>query len=71
MSIYCGKGRPVPIRNITEAIQLQANRKLLQQKVEETTGRKVTLKDISNIKQRSKQDFNNNNLEDVVQNLKN
>ena len=45
--------------------------KLLQQNVEETKGRKVTLKDMSNIKQRSKQDLNNNNQEDVVQHLKN
>ena len=57
--------------NIAEAIKLHANPKILQQKVEETTGRKVTLKDISNIKQRSKQDINNNNLEDVIQHLKN
>ena len=59
------------VDNIAEAIKLQANPKLLQQKVEETTGRKVTLKDISNIKQRSKQDINKNNLEDVIQHLKN
>lgn len=58
-------------KNIAEAIKLQANPKLLQQKVEETTGRKVTLKYISNIKQRAKQDLNRNNLEDVVQHLKN
>ena len=59
------------VKNITEAIKLQANPKLVQRKVDETTGRKVTLKNISNIKQRSKQDLNNNNLEDVVQHLKN
>ena len=59
------------VDNIAEAIKLQANPKLLQQKVEEATGRKVTLKDISNIKQRSKQDINKNNLEDVIQHLKN
>ena len=59
------------VNNIAEAIKLQANPKLVQQKVEQTTGRKVTLKDISNIKQRSKQDLKNNNLEDVVQHLKN
>ena len=56
--------------NIQEAIKLQANPKLLQQKVEETTGRKVTLKDIANVKQRSKHDMNNDNLEDVIQHLK-
>ena len=59
------------VKNIAEAIKLQANPKLVQQKVEETSERKVTLKDILNIKQRSKQDLNNNNPEDVVQHLKN
>ena len=59
------------VNNIAEAIKLQANPKLVQQKVEQTTGRKVTLKDTSNIKQRSKQNLKNNNLEDVGQHLKN
>ena len=58
------------VNNIQEAIKLQPNPKLLQQKVEETTGRKATLKDIANIKQRSKHDMNKNNLEDVIQHLK-
>ena len=39
------------VKNIAEEIQLQEYPKLLQEKVEETRGRKVTLKDISNIRQ--------------------
>ena len=56
--------------DIVDAIKLQANPKLLQQKIETATGKKVTLKDISNIKQNSKKNIQKNDLEDVIGYLK-
>ena len=41
------------IDNITEAINLHANPKILQQKVAEATEPKLTFKEISNIKRQS------------------
>ena len=56
--------------DIVDAIKLQANHKLLQQKIEPATRKKVTLKDISNIKQNSKKSIQKNNIEDVIGYLK-
>ena len=53
-------------KDIEDAIRLQANPKLLKQKIETATGKKVTLKDISNIKQNSKKNIQKNDLEDVI-----
>lgn len=57
-------------RDIEDAIKLHANPKLLKQKIETSTGKKVTLKDISNIKQNSKKNIQKNDLEDVIGYLK-
>lgn len=57
-------------RDIEDAIKLQANPKLLKEKIETSTGKKVTLKDISNIKQNSKRNIQKNDLEDVIGYLK-
>ena len=57
-------------QDIKDAIKLQANPKLLKQKIETATGKKVTLKDISNIKQNSKKNVQKNDLEDVIGYLK-
>ena len=57
-------------RDIEDAIKLQANSKLLKQKIETSTGKKVTLKDISNIKQNSKKNIQKNDLDDVIGYLK-
>ena len=49
---------------------IQANPKLLKQKIETATGKKVTLKDICNIKQNAKKDLQKNDLENVIDYLK-
>ena len=43
---------------------------MLQQKIEQDTGKKVTLKDISNIKYRTRLPLNRNDLDWVVEFLK-
>ena len=43
---------------------------MLQQKIEQDTGKKVTLKDISNIKHRTRLPLNRNDLDSVVEFLK-
>ena len=58
------------IRDVKEALQLKANSKLLQQKIQLSTGKKTTLKDISNLRQYSKADVSTNDMEDIVTFLK-
>lgn len=48
------------------AIKLKANSKLLRQKIEQSTSKKVTLKEIANMKQKTRQDFNRNDLDSVI-----
>lgn len=57
-------------KEIEDAIKLQANPKLLKQKIETATGKKVTLKDISNIKQNSKKNVQTNDIENVMDYLR-
>ena len=52
------------------AIKMKANSKLLQQKIEKSTGKKVTLKDIANMKQKTRQDINRNDLDSVINYLR-
>ena len=54
MSTYPDKKLHVQniVNKIADAIKLYMNPNLLQQKAEEATGQEVTLKDISNTKQR-------------------
>ena len=47
----------IAAKDIEDAIKIQANPKLLKQKIETATGKKVTLKDICNIKQNAKKDL--------------
>ena len=58
------------LEEVKSAIKLKANNKLLQQKIEEDTGKKVTLKDISNIKYRTRLPLIKNDLDSVVEFLK-
>ena len=58
------------LEKVKSAIKLKANNKLLQQKIEEDTGKKVTLKDISNIKYRTRLPLIKNDLDSVVEFLK-
>ena len=58
------------LEEVESAIKLKANNKLLQQKIEQDTGKKVTLKDISNIKYRTRLPLNKNDLDSVVEFLK-
>ena len=57
------------VEEIEDAIKLKANSKLLQQKVENTTGKKITLKDISNLKQNCKREVKRNDLVDLIEYL--
>lgn len=61
---------PEVVSEVKEAIKLKANSKLLQRKVEATTGKKVTLKDLANLKQLTKSTVSSNDLKDVVDFLK-
>lgn len=58
------------MQNIADAVKLKANPKLIKPTIEATTGKKVMIKDISNIKQQSKTDLNRNSLETVMTFLK-
>ena len=42
---------------VKESIKLKANEKLLQQKIQTATGKKVTLKDLLNLRQKTNQTF--------------
>lgn len=53
-------------KEIEKAIKLKVNSKLLQQQIQQSTGKKVTLKDISNMKQRARKDINKNDLDSVI-----
>ena len=55
-------------KDIKDALNLKANKKLLQHKLEQKSGKKITLKDISNIQQRTPSENDQNNLE-IVTNL--
>ena len=55
---------------IKEAIRLKANNKLIQKKIEISTGRPVTFKDIQNLKAETRKEHNSNELDDLVTFLK-
>ena len=55
---------------VIDAIRLKANSKLIQQKIETTTGRPVTLKDIANLKNATKRELKSNDLKSVIAFLK-
>ena len=55
------------LEEVKSAIKLKANKTLLQQKIEQDTGKKVTLKDISNIKYRTRLPLNRNDPDPVVE----
>ena len=56
-------------KNAQELIKLKVNKKLLQQHLSETTGKVVTLKDITNM-QTSSQNPKNSSVEELVTRLK-
>ena len=58
------------LEEVKTAIKLKANNKFLRQIIEQDTGKKVTLKDISNIKYRTRLPLNRNDLDSVVEFLK-
>ena len=53
-------------KDIKDALNLKANKKLLQHKLEQKSGKKITLKDISNIQQRTPSENDQNNLESLL-----
>ena len=62
--------RSLPLKlleDVKSAIKLKGNNKLLQQKIEQETGKMVTLKDLSNIKYKSKLSLNKNDIESIVE----
>ena len=61
---------PEIVQEVKEGLKLKANSKLLQRKVESTTGKRVTLKDIANLRQRLKISVTSNDLKEIVEFLK-
>ena len=55
------------VEEVKSAIKLKANNKLLTQKIEQETGKMVTLKDLSSIKYKSKLSLNKNDIESIVE----
>ena len=51
---------------VKEAIRLKANKKLIQQKIEQATGRPITMKDIQNLQTQTRKEHNSNELDAVV-----
>ena len=54
------------LEKVKSATKLKANNKLLQQNIGQDTGKKVTLKAISNIKYKTRLPLNRNELDSVV-----
>ena len=57
-------------KQVKHDLTTQGNAKLIQRKVERSIGKKITLKDISNIKQKMKYDISKNDIEPVIDLLK-
>ena len=55
------------LEEVKSAIKLKANNKLLRQKIEQETGKMVTLKDLSNIKYKSKLSLHTNDIESIAE----
>ena len=55
------------LEEVKSAIKLKANNKLLRQKIEQETGKMVTLKDLSNIKCKSKLSLHTNDIESIAE----
>ena len=55
---------------VKEALSLKANSKLIQQKIQMETGKRITLKDISNLKAEVKKSLKSNSMEEIVPFLK-
>ena len=55
------------LEEVKSAIKRKANNKLLRQKIEQETGKMVTLKDLSYIKYKSKLSLNKNDIESIVE----
>ena len=54
---------------VKESIKLKAKKKLLEQKIQTATGTKVTLKDLSNLHQKTNQGISKNDVSDIVEYL--
>ena len=67
------KQRALPqdlMNEVKEAITLNANSKLLQQKIDVSSGRKFTLKNIANLRQYSKVSFSESEIKNIGEVLK-
>ena len=58
------------LEEVKLAIKLKVNNKLLQQKIEQDTRKKLTLKYISSIKYQTRLPLNRNDLDSIVEFLK-
>ncbi|KAL5239021.1 hypothetical protein ACI65C_006431 [Semiaphis heraclei] len=56
---------------VLELMDLKANKKMIQQKIMNKSGKIVTLKDLSNIHTTGRKNYSNNNLVETVDKLKN
>ena len=67
------KQRALPqdlMNEVKEAITLNANSKLLQQRIDVSSGRKFTLKNIANLRQYSKVSFSESEIKNIGEVLK-
>ena len=55
------------MNEVKEAITLKGNSKLLQQKIEASSGKKFTLKDIANLRQYSKVSFSGSEIKNIAE----
>ena len=61
---------PDALTQVRDAIDLKANSKLIQRKIQQSTGKNVTLKNISNIRQYQENCVSKNNIDPAVGFLK-
>ena len=61
---------PDALTQVRDAIDLKANSKLMQRKIQQSTGKNVTLKSISNIRQYQENCVSKNNIDPAVEFLK-
>ena len=55
---------------VKKAMLIKGNQKTIQQKIQTSTGKNITLKDLSNIQQSVKELRNGNQIQDLVEHLK-
>ena len=60
---------PGEFKDVQNLLSLKANKKMIKDKIEKTSGKKVTLKDLSNISTKQKSTSTRNDLKETVTQL--